>query len=125
MRHRAPGTWDRLRGIADACEHVASTLRHASIVAGVRWTGRGDFGTERLRLRVAAPWKSPVARELWERFDSAVETLAITMTGRDTIAVADGFRDMGDELLAVADELERDDSWRVGYEAVESARATE
>ena len=57
------------------------------------------------------------AQGLWERFDSAVETLAITMTGRDTVAVADGFRGMGDELLAVADELERDDSWRVGHEA--------
>ncbi len=112
-----PGYLDRLRGIADACEHVAATLRHASRVAGVRWTGRGDFGTERLPYELRPRGNRPWGEGLWERFDSAVETLAITMTGRDTVAVADGFRGMGDELLAVADELERDDSWRVGYEA--------
>jgi len=113
----APGYLDRVRGIADACEHVAATLQHASRVAGVRWTGRDDFGTDKLPYELRPRGNRPWRAELWERFDTAVETLAITMTGRDTVAVADGFRDMGDALLAVADELERDDSWRVGYEA--------
>jgi excisionase family DNA binding protein len=112
-----PGYVDRLRGIADACEHVAATLQHASRVAGVRWTGRDDFGTDKLPYELRPTGNRPWREDLWERFDSAVETLAITMTGHDTVAVADGFRDMGDALLAVADALERDDSWRVGYEA--------
>jgi excisionase family DNA binding protein len=112
-----PGYVDRLRAIADACEHVATTLGHAARVAGVRWTGRDDFGTERLPYELRPSGNRPWRADLWERFDTAVETLAITMTGHDTLAVADGFRDMGNELLAVADELERDHSWRVGYEA--------
>ena len=36
------------------------------------------------------------------------------MTGHDMTAVAEGFREVGDALRAVADELERDDSWGVG-----------
>ena len=54
----------------------------------------------------------PRRKGLWDQFDAAVEALAITMTGRDMTAVAEGFREVGDALRAVADELDRDDSWR-------------
>ena len=112
-----PGYVDRLRAIADACAHVATTVQHASRVAGVRWRGRDDFGSEKLPYELRPGGNRPWRADLWERFDTAVDALGITMTGHDTVAVADGFRDMGDALLAVADELERDNSWRVGYEA--------
>ena len=112
-----PGYVDRLRAIADACEHVGATVSHASRAAGVRWKGRDDFGPDSLPYELRPGGNRPRGGELWERFDTAVEALAITMTGHDMVAVAEGFRDVGDALLAVADDLERDDSWRVGHGA--------
>jgi excisionase family DNA binding protein len=111
-----PGYEDRLRAIADAFEHVSATVRHGSVAAGLRWKGMEGFGTDGLPYELRPGGNRPQRAELWERFDTAVEALAITMTGHDMLAVADGFRDVGDALLAVVDELERDDGWKAGYE---------
>jgi excisionase family DNA binding protein len=108
-----PGYLDRVRAIADACEHFAATSLHASRTAGVSWKGRTDFGSERLPYELRPNGNRPRRKGLWAQFDAAVEALAITMTGHDVTAVAEGFREVGDALHAVADELERDDRWRV------------
>ncbi len=112
-----PGYLDRVRAVAEACEHFAATSLHASRTAGVRWTGRSDFGPDRLPYELRPNGNRPRRRGLWDQFDTAVEALAIAMTGHEVTAVAEGFREVGDALHAVADELERDDSWRVGYRA--------
>jgi hypothetical protein len=72
---------------------------------------------ERLPYELRPNGNRPRRAGLWDQFDSAVEALAITMTGRDITAVSQGFREVGDALHAVADELERDDRWRVAYRA--------
>lgn len=112
-----PGYLDRVRAIAEACEHFAATSLHASRTAGVSWKGRSDFGPDRWPYELRPNGNRPRRKGLWDQFDAAVEALAITMTGHDVTAVAEGFREVGDLLHAVADELERDDSWRVGYRA--------
>ena len=113
----SPGYLDRVRAIAEACEHFAATSLHASRTAGVSWKGRSDFGLERWPYELRPNGNRPRRKGLWDEFDAAVEALAITMTGHDVTAVAEGFREVGDALHAVADELERDDSWSFGYRA--------
>jgi excisionase family DNA binding protein len=108
-----PGYLDRVRAIAEACEHFAATSLHASRTAGVSWKGRSDFGPDRLPYELRPNGNRPRRAGLWDEFDAAVAALAIAMTGQDMTAVAEGFREVSDALGAVADELERDDSWRV------------
>ncbi len=112
-----PGYLDRVRAIAEACEHFAATSLHASRTAGVSWKGRSDFGPDRWPYELRPNGNRPRRKGLWDHFDAAVEALAITMTGHDVTAVAEGFREVGDALHAVADELERDDSWPAAYRA--------
>jgi excisionase family DNA binding protein len=112
-----PGYLDRVRAVAEACEHFAATSLHASRTAGVSWKGRSDFGPERLPYELRPDGNRPRREGLWDEFDSAVEAVAIAMTGHDVTAVAEGLREVGDALRAVADELERDDSWSVAYPA--------
>jgi excisionase family DNA binding protein len=112
-----PGYLDRVRAIAEACEHFATTSLHASRRAGVSWKGRSDFGPDRLPYELRPDGNRPRRKGLWDEFDAAVEALAITMTGHDVTAVAEGFREVGDALHAVADELDRDDSWPAAYRA--------
>jgi excisionase family DNA binding protein len=111
------GYLDRVRAIAEACEHFAATSLHASRTAGVSWKGRSDFGPDRWPYELRPNGNRPRRKGLWDHFDAAVEALAITMTGHDVTAVAEGFREVGDALHAVADELERDDSWAAAYRA--------
>ena len=110
-----PGYLDRVRAVAEACEHFAASSLHASRTAGVTWKGRSDFGPDRWPYELRPNGNRPGRRGRWDQFDAAVESLAITMTGHDVTAVAEGFREVGDALHAVGDELERDDSWGVGY----------
>ena len=112
-----PGYLDRVRAIAEACEHFAATSLHASRTSGMSWKGRSDFGPDRLPYELRPNGNRPRRKGLWDQFDGAVEALAIAMTGHDITAVSEGFREVGHALRAVADELERDDSWRVGYRA--------
>lgn len=112
-----PGYLDRVRTIAEACEHFAATSLHASRAAGVSWKGRSDFGPDRWPYELRPNGNRPRRKGLWDQFDAAVEALAITMTGHDVTAVAEGFREVGDALHAVADELDRDNTWGVAYRA--------
>ena len=59
----------------------------------------------------------PGSNELWQHADAAMERLAMAASGTDLVAVANAFRDVGEALLAVADELEQDDTWRAGSRA--------
>jgi excisionase family DNA binding protein len=45
-----PGYLDRVRSIAEACEHFAATSLHASRTAGLRWKRRSDFGPNDCRM---------------------------------------------------------------------------
>ena len=105
-----PGYLGRVRAIAEACEHFAATSLHAARTSGMSWKGRSDFGPERLPYELRPNGNRPRRKGLWDQFDSAVEALAIAMTGHDITAVSEGFREVGDALHAAADELERDES---------------
>lgn len=111
----SPGYVDRVRGIADACEQMSAAIRHASRAAGMRWTQRRGFTTDELPYELQPQGNRPRIEGLWDRFDAAVDTLAIALTGRDMDVLADSFRDVGNALRVVAQELERDDSWKIGY----------
>jgi excisionase family DNA binding protein len=113
----APGYVDRLRRLADSCEHMASTLLNASKLAGVGWSPRTNFGLEVFPYEVRAGGNRPGADELWKGLDAALARLVIAITGTEVSAVAHGFRDVADAMIAVADELDREDSWQVASHA--------
>lgn len=109
----APGYVGRLRRIADSCEHMASTVLNASRLAGVRWSPRTDFGHEAFPYEVRAGGNRPGAAEVWRDVDAALDRLVLAVTGTEVSAVAHSFRELGEALLDVADQLDRDDSWQV------------
>ena len=101
----SPGYVDRIRAIAESCEHLAATMLNAAEVAGVRWkswTHIADF----LPYELKRGGNRPGAPEVWEEFDDAFERLSITATGTDIVAVAYAFREVWAVLRSVADELE-------------------
>ena len=113
----SPGYVERTRRFADACEHMGSTMANASKVAGVEWLGRSGFHVDSFPYELRTGGNRPGSDELWHDCDAAMERLAIAASGTDLVAVAHAFRDVGDSLLDVADELERDDSWQVSSRA--------
>ena len=113
----APGYVGRVRRLADSCEHMASTLLNAARLAGVRWSPRTDFGHEAFPYEVRSGGNRPGAGELWRDVDAALDRLVIAVTGTEVSAVAHSFRELGEVLLVVAAQLERDDAWQVGTRA--------
>jgi excisionase family DNA binding protein len=110
----SPGYLERVRRLADACEHLASTMTNASRVAGVQWLGRSNFGVDSFPYELRPGGNRPGSDEVWGDFDAALERLAIAASGSDVAAVAHTMREVGESMLDVADELEQDDSWQVG-----------
>jgi excisionase family DNA binding protein len=108
----SPGYLERMRRLADACEHMASTMTNASMAAGVQWAGRSNFGAESFPYELRPGGNRPGSAELWQEFDAALERLAIAASGTAVAAVAHAFRELGDALLGVADGLEREDRWK-------------
>jgi excisionase family DNA binding protein len=108
----SPGYVDRIRAVADACEHVAATMLNAVKKAGIRWRPRTDIA-DKLPYELKHGGNRPGPEEMWEDFDAAFERLAITATGTDVTALALAFREVYDALRMVADELADDDEWQV------------
>ncbi len=101
----SPGYLDRIRAIAESCEHMAATMLNASEAAGVRWRSKTDMA-ELLPYELKRGGNRPGPAEMWEEFDAAFERLSITATGTDIVAVAHVFREVWAALRTVADELE-------------------
>ena len=107
----SPGYVDRIRAIADSCEHLAATMLNASDTAGVRWRSKADLA-DGLPYELQRTGNRPGPAKMWEEFDAAFERLAITATATDIVSVAHGFREVWDALRKVADELEGDADWQ-------------
>ncbi|MHB8658257.1 MAG: hypothetical protein ACYC91_09945 [Solirubrobacteraceae bacterium] len=101
----SPGYVDRIRAIAESCEHMAATMLNASEAAGVRWRSKTDMA-EFLPYELKRGGNRPGPAETWEEFDAAFERLSITATGTDIVAVAHVFREVWAALRVVADELD-------------------
>jgi excisionase family DNA binding protein len=101
----SPGYVDRIRAVAESCEHMAATMLNASEAAGVRWRSKADMA-ELLPYELKRGGNRPGPAEMWEEFDAAFERLSITATGTDIVAVAYVFREVWAALRAVADELD-------------------
>jgi excisionase family DNA binding protein len=114
----SPGYVDRIRAIADSCEHMAATMLNASEAAGVRWRSKTDMA-EFLPYELKRGGNRPGPAEMWEEFDAAFERLSITATGTDIVAVAYVFREVWDALRTVADELESGGHSRVDRAVVD------
>ncbi len=99
------GYVDRLRAIADAFEHLASTLSHAGRTTATSWAARDDWGPGTLPYEVRPGGNRPSRDGLWDGFDQASARLGEAMHGTDILAVAQAFRTASEELLAVADRL--------------------
>jgi excisionase family DNA binding protein len=107
----SPGYVDRIRAVADACEHVAATMLNAVEKIGIKWRPRTDLA-DKLPYELKHGGNRPGPGEMWEDFDAAFDRLAITATGTDVGALALAFREVYDALQMVADELEDDDEWQ-------------
>ena len=107
----SPGYVDRIRAVADACEHVAATMLNAHHKAGIKWRPRENLD-EGLPYELRPRGNRPGPQEMWADFDAAWDRLCITATGHDLVALAHGFRDVWDTLGRVADRLEDDDEWQ-------------
>ena len=107
----SPGYVDRIRAVADACEHVAATMLNAAEKVGIKWRPRTDLA-DKLPYELKHGGNRPGPNEMWEEFDAAFERLSITATGTDITALAQAFREVYDALRKVADELEDDDEWQ-------------
>jgi excisionase family DNA binding protein len=101
----SPGYVDRIRAVAESCEHMAATMLNASEAAGVRWRSKTDMA-ELLPYELKRGGNRPGPTEMWEEFDAAFERLSITATGTDIVAVAHVFREVWAALRVVADELD-------------------
>lgn len=110
----SPGYLDRVRRLADACEHLASTMTNASKVAGVQWLGRSGFRADSFPYELRPGGNRPGSDELWQDFDAALERLAMAASGTEVAAVAHAFHEVGEAMLDVVAELESDDSWQAG-----------
>ena len=86
---------------------MASTLLNAANLAGVRWSPRTDFGLDAFPYEVRAGGNRPGGNEVWREVDAALDRLLLAVTGTEMSAVAHSFRELGDALLEVADQLER------------------
>jgi excisionase family DNA binding protein len=107
----SPGYVDRIRAVADACEHVAATMLNAVEKSGIRWRPRTDLA-DKLPYELKHGGNRPGPNVMWEEFDAAFERLSITATGTDITALALAFREVYDALREVADELADDDEWQ-------------
>jgi len=107
----SPGYLDRIRALADACEHVAATMLNAHEKTGIRWRPREELD-EGLPYELKPRGNRPGPKEMWNDFDAAWDRLCITATGHDVLALAHGFREVWDALRNVADELEGDEEWQ-------------
>jgi len=102
------GFAQRLRDLSEAAsaERVAWEHAHA---AGLLW--RPVPGAENAappyELRPGTGRRGPA--DLWERFDGAVETLNLAITGSDAGRVADAFGEMAQAAGALAREIGRQD----------------
>jgi excisionase family DNA binding protein len=102
----------RLRAIADGFEHLASTLFHAGQTTATRWAGDLDMGPDRLPYELRPGGNRPSRQGLWDRFDASVMVLKQAAAETDILAVAQAFRDVADELLAVVSQLAEDPAHR-------------
>ena len=82
------------------------------------WAGGAGWRPDRLPYELRPGGNRPAREGLWDRFDMAFEALVAAGEGADILAVAQAFRDVGDELLMVADHLAEDPGeraeWTVG-----------
>ncbi len=113
----SPGYLDRIRAIADSFEQLSAAIMHASRTARLRWPGRGGFGKDAIPYELRSGGNRPFREGLWDEFDAAVDTLAIALTGDDMPTLAESLGDVGEALRVVAEKLERDGAWQVGYGA--------
>jgi hypothetical protein len=86
----SPGYVDRIRAIADSCEHIAATMLNATDTTGVRWRPKADVADE-LPYELQRTGNRPGPAKMCEEFDGALERLDITVTGTDIVSVAEGF----------------------------------
>jgi excisionase family DNA binding protein len=116
----SPGYVDRIRAIAESCEHIAATMLNASEAAGVRWRSKTDMA-DSLPYELKRGGNRPGPADRWEEFDAAFERLSITATGTDIVAVAHVFREVWAALRTVADEVEGGGRSRVDPETDRAA----
>jgi len=98
----------RLRALSDAAatEQVAWEHAHA---AGLLWrpVPGAEHAEPPYELRPGTGRRGPP--ELWARFDAAVASLNLAITGSDAAAVADAFGEMSEATVALADAVARED----------------
>jgi hypothetical protein len=99
----------RLRSISAAAESEAVVLHEASFAPQLRWNPTPDrSATKRLSYELRPGGNRPGPRELWDRFDEVIATLARAMAGTDFAVIADGYRALGEVSAELADAVDQE-----------------
>lgn len=117
------GLASRLRAIADAAEQQTAAFRHSDAL-GLGWRAQANARGRYLsyELRAGAAWRRDRgSRELWERFDAAVERLWVALEGVALGAIARAFAAVSDVTRELADEIEAIDRERLPGEPLPAA----
>jgi hypothetical protein len=98
----------RLRNLARAAEDEQVAWEHAH-GAGLMWrpVPGAEHAAPPYELRPGTGRRGPVA--LWARFDEAVATLNVAITGSDSARVADAFGEMAAAAGSLADAVAAED----------------
>jgi hypothetical protein len=73
------------------------------------------MGLDRLPYEIRPGGNRPTREGLWDRFDTSVTVLKAAADQTDIVAVAQAFRDVADDLLAVVNRLAEDRGQRADW----------
>jgi hypothetical protein len=96
----------RLRGLAAVAHKQAEACRNAA-AAGYSWPPHATTVKQPYELRPGTGRRGP--RELWVRFDAAVEELDRAAAGADLVEVANAYGSLATAAGDLAVEVERED----------------
>jgi hypothetical protein len=101
------GFAERLRKISAAAAGEAAWLYEAANSPRMEWTpARPGKGRKRLTYELRPEGNRPGPAELWERFDEAVDAIALAQTGSDFTPIAAGFQTLADITAQLADAVD-------------------
>jgi hypothetical protein len=109
------GFAERLRSISAAAAAEAAVLQDAATTPQLRWNPMPDGNsTKRLSYELRPGGNRPGPGELWDRFDEVIAELVRAQAGTDFMAIADGFRMLGEITAQLADAVDEERGIGIG-----------
>lgn len=121
-----PGFVRRLRAIAEAAERQRDALDRARMIPGFAWEPVPDTEHMILSNQLRPGANRPGPRHLWDRFDLAVDRLALAMESNYATLVYEEYRELALVLREIIDALDPHSSKSIeGGERAEDASSAD